>query len=136
MHRDRYRPDFTGDCLFAKKSISRIVSVLFILASLPGLASQTRVAYAAPQSLSKPMKHHHYCSSPLAGMFTSQGMYAATGSHALHVDFIGWYHHNPWCITKTCPCWSRSSILFERCCPLHGIGWSSLIRRLSWSRAK
>ena len=78
--------------MFAKKSISRICSVLFVLAfllALVGPASTAPAALAGPAKTSGAPSLLQFTAGGHALGFSAGGMYAATGTHALHVDFAG-----------------------------------------------
>jgi hypothetical protein len=78
--------------MFTTKSISRLFSVLFVVVFMLALVGPT---HAAPATFAEPAKEGEvpsllqFTSSGHALGFAADGMYAATGSHALHVDFVG-----------------------------------------------
>ncbi|HET9908129.1 MAG TPA: hypothetical protein VFQ23_15870, partial [Anaerolineales bacterium] len=74
------------------KSISRIVSVLFVLIFMLGLAGPAHAKKSLPVEYAKTDDAPfllEFTSGGHALGFRSQGMYAATGTHALSVDFVG-----------------------------------------------
>jgi hypothetical protein len=76
----------------AKKSIFRSFSTLLVLVvtlSIAGPADAVWVAFSKQAKAVKAAPLLQFTSGGHALGFTAQAMYAATGSHALHVDFLG-----------------------------------------------
>jgi predicted secreted hydrolase len=72
-----------------KLSLHLVVIISMLLAALPAQAAQARpAAPALPAASSAPADLLQFTSGGHALGFAADGMYAATGTHALHVDFV------------------------------------------------
>lgn len=73
--------------MFSRILIFRMISVLLVVMFIPTLAGPFYIAPATAQAAEAPSLLQFTSGGHALG-FTPQGMVAATGSHALRVDFV------------------------------------------------